>query len=92
VSHHVAVSLPDGRGAMADYRHPIVHVMRRVNQRLMSMSRADAQAASTEDYAILGRWLDAHPEEACSHSHCADHGPALPEHYEPPPYREGTLF
>jgi len=88
----VIVALPDGRAAMADYRHPIVHVMRRVNKRLMTMPRADAQAASADDYAVLGRWLDAHPEEACSPSQCTGHGPALPEPFEPPPYREGTLF
>jgi hypothetical protein len=92
MSHHVAVSLPDGRGAMADYRHPVVHVMQRINQRLMTMNRADAQAESTEDYAILGRWLDNRPDEACTHAYCTLHGPASPDHYVPPPYREGTLF
>lgn len=35
MSYHVAVRLPDGREALADYRQPIVEVMRRVHKRIM---------------------------------------------------------
>jgi hypothetical protein len=78
MSHHVAIGLPDGRTAMADYRHPIVNVMRRVNKRIMT-DRATAAAASAADFEVVARWLDTHPDEACSPAHCAPHGPVSPE-------------
>ena len=53
MSHVVAVRLPDGRRAVADYRDPIVTVMRRVNKRLMA-----GQRGTDEDYRLIGAWLD----------------------------------
>jgi hypothetical protein len=90
-SHHPVIHLPDGRVAMADYRQPVVHVMRRVNNRIASMSRVQAAAESADDHATLGRWLDAHPEQACSHTHCALHGPPNGDPFTPQKYREGVL-
>lgn len=87
MSHHVAITLPDGRLAMADYRQPIVTVMRRINDRLMT-NRTTADALSAADYATLGRWLDTHPGQACSHTRCAPHGPATADPVKLPPYRE----
>lgn len=96
MSHHVGVGLPDGRHALADYRQPITGVMRRINQRLTTMSRRAAEAASAGDFAIIGRWLDQHPEQACTgeqiRAGTCTHPPATAEHFTPPPYREGALF
>lgn len=88
----MAVRLPDGRDVMADYRHPVVGVMRQVLGRRMMMGLNAAEEASAADYAVIARWLDAHPDEACSARHCAMHGPPgdEPPGFRPPPYREGA--
>jgi hypothetical protein len=88
VSHHVSVVLPDGRLASADYRQPIVHVMRRINAALATMTRCP----SADDLAMVARWLDANPDQACTwdqmvHDTCT-HPPATPDEYEPPRYVE----
>jgi hypothetical protein len=97
MSHHVMVGLPDGRAAIADYRQPVTHIMRLVNNWLERRGRQeDPGPKVTEAYAMLGRWLDAHPEEGCTPQQVRDgtctHPEAEPVPFTPPPYREGTLF
>lgn len=95
MSHHVMVSLPDRRELIVDYRQPIVQVMRRVNARL-----ATGQPGTLEDYAVLGRWLDAHPDLVCTMIQVRDgtctHPDATPDHVRLPAYRDpgpdGTLW
>ena len=53
MSHVVAVRLPDGRHAVADYTDPIVKAMRRVNRRL-----GEGTTGADEDYRLIGAWLD----------------------------------
>ena len=60
MSHHVMVRLPDGRIACADYRQPIVVVMRKIN-RQRSQCRPVGSALLDE----VAAWLDEHPEQAC---------------------------
>jgi hypothetical protein len=89
VSHHVSVRLPDGREATADYRQPVVNVMRRHLQRVMDDAErkagAPAKVGSPDDLAdmaLLAEWLDVTPELACDYppgTGCADHGPAQPD-------------
>ena len=62
MSHHVAVRLPDGREAMADYRQPIVHVMQRHNKRLMTdpqnkTGKGVGSQADLDDFAIIAEWF-----------------------------------
>jgi hypothetical protein len=97
MSHHVFVELPDGRQAVADYRQPVTNIMNIVNNWLMIRQRGEEPPPKvTEAYAMLGRWRDTRPEEACTWQQVRDgtcaHGPAEPEPFTPPPYREGTLF
>jgi hypothetical protein len=79
---------PDGREVIADYRQPVVHVIRRAT------SRNDPA-----DWVTLGRWLDSHAKQACTSEQIRDdtctHPPASPEPFTPPKYREqpaSTLF
>ena len=89
MSHHVLVGLPDdlgGQTACADYRQPIVHVMRRINQQL-----ANGKPGRREDYELIREWLEFCPEQACSPRPPFDsctHGPAQPDPgFEPPRYK-----
>jgi len=91
------VGLPDGRAAVADYRQPVTRVMRQVNEWLESRRRDEEPPPEvTEAYAILGRWLDDHPEDGCTMEQVRDgtctHAPAEPGEFTPPPYRDGALF
>jgi hypothetical protein len=61
VSYHVAVGLPDGRDAVADYRQPVTHVMHRINRQL-----AQGKPPKPDDLALVAEWLDHCPEQACS--------------------------
>jgi len=51
---HVHIRLPDGRTAVADYRDPIVPVIRQARGLLPGQSEIDA----------ITRWLDAHFRES----------------------------
>jgi hypothetical protein len=84
--HHVLVRLPDGRDACADYRQPVVTVMRRI---LAACSAG--QLGDNADYALVAEWLDYCPGQACLPS-CTDgpdapHPPADREPVTLPPYR-----
>jgi len=99
MSHHVHVQLLDGRTLMADYRQPVVHVMRRHLQRVQhdyesSGPRQVGCQADLDDMALLAEFLDVTPELACQWppgSGCAPHGPAERDSPRPPRYvRPGT--
>lgn len=67
----MTIRLPDGRDAVADYRLPIVKVMRRVNQRIMldhgnRTGRGPGSARDLADKTEVAQWLSSHPEQACS--------------------------
>jgi len=85
-SHHVSVTLPDGRGATADYRQSIVHVIRRV---LACVGTKDSPDPA--DWDLIGDWLTRHPEQACTaeqvRTGTCTHPPASPEPYTPPRYK-----
>lgn len=94
---HQIVVLRDGRAAIADYRQPINHVMHKVNAWLMEEGhggRSEPPPKVAEAYAVIGRWLDAHPEQACTHEQMrtdtCTHPPATADPYRPPPYRESA--
>jgi hypothetical protein len=90
MSYHVQGTLPDGSSVYADYRQPIVTVMRR--QIAASVAGRPADAADAE---LVAEWAAANPQDVCEipFMNCA-HGPASPEPFTPPPYRPGeqTLF
>lgn len=104
MSHHVAVRLPDGRQAVADYRQPITHVMQRIHHRSVSdpLNRRGHGTGSPDDladYALIAEWLDHCPEQQCppesvmsprGDADCT-HGPAEPGPYKPPPYKRPVL-
>jgi hypothetical protein len=71
---------------MADYRQPVVHVMRRVLRR-----RAEGEEGTPMDYMLLAEWLDNCPEQQCSPARECAHGPAEAGEYHPPPYKRPTL-
>ena len=86
MSHHVAVTLPDGRDAVADYRQPIVHVMRRVHD-----ATSNGQPQNPADLAVIADWLDRFPEQACDMAEvyadaCTGHPPSTAEPFTPPAY------
>ena len=56
---HVAVRLPDGREAVADYRDPVVPAMRKINQALSRCLRPDPGL-----YGPIAAWLDTHREQS----------------------------
>jgi hypothetical protein len=94
MSCHVVVRLPDGRDACADYRQPIVWIMRRVLVRInVPPTNPDRQTGGPDDLAdkaLIAEWLDCCPELACEVG-CDDdngkHPPATREPFTPPPYR-----
>jgi hypothetical protein len=94
MSHHVAVRLPDGRDACADYRQPIVWIMRRCLVRVAhppkDETKREGGPGDLADKALIAEWLDRCPELACEIS-CNDdngkHPPASSEPFTPPPYR-----
>lgn len=90
MSHHVAGARPDGTLVYADYRQPVITVMRRQN-----LASAEGRPADPADAILIAEWAAAHPEDVCKipFTDCK-HGPALPEPFTPPPYRPGerTLF
>jgi hypothetical protein len=89
VSHHVAVALPGGGRAVADYRQPIVLVMRKVNGLIAEHSadkliRGTAPVAAVAAYrtglAVVAAWLEHHPDQACQawpDETACTHGPAI---------------
>jgi hypothetical protein len=64
MSHHVVVRVPDGREAVADYRLPIVKVMRRINRRIGTDAKNGP--ADLRDKQRVTEWLDTSPEQACT--------------------------
>lgn len=87
MSHHVCMSLPDGRAVIADYRQPIVHVIRRWNDRTDQRRKGLCAAEDQADAELLAEFLDCCPHLVCGPEGCAPHGPASPEPYRPPPYQ-----
>lgn len=59
MTHHVVIHLPDDRVACADYREPIVTVMRKINAAL-----ADFRSPDPAHFATVAAWLDQHREQS----------------------------
>ena len=58
--HHVGGTCPDGTHVLADYRLPIVHVMRR---QLAALS--EGRYPSPADAELIGQWAAANPGQVC---------------------------
>ena len=72
MSHHVVVSLPDGRAVRVDWRAEIVPVLRRINVQLeRPIGRRDHAQLGRDDLAAAA-WLDAHPELCCTAAQMRD--------------------
>lgn len=94
MSHHVAITMPDGRRVIADYRQPVVHVMRRILGRgvLTDLSDRQVVAANDRDLALISEALEHAPEMFCiSTAGCTGHGPAEGEIFTPPPYKRPVI-
>lgn len=93
MSHHVGCGFPGEPPSAtvdADYRNPIVNVMRRILAAVADPKREPDPA----DYATVKAWARDYPEQVCHipFTGCT-HPPASPEPYTPPPYQPGdTLF
>ena len=86
--HHVAVWVPArGESVYADYRQPIVSVMRRC-----LAARMDGKDPAPADLELIAEWAELRPEEACTaqaplfEGDCPSHGPAEPGPFTPPKY------
>jgi hypothetical protein len=76
LTYHVCVGLPDGRRAIADYREPVVRIMRRVNDAI-AIAGPGSMAGTPDDYAIIAAWVDANQAQVdrCA-AHLSPNGPA----------------
>ena len=60
MSHHVAVMLPDGRNAVANYDDPIVKVMRRIHMDSIDPKKT----VKDEDNQAVSEWLEANSAQS----------------------------
>lgn len=81
MGHHVSVKLPGGRVVQADYRQPIVHVMRKILVALVERREPDPEL-----YDLVTEWATECPGQVCAPDRCALHGPALALPFTPPRY------
>jgi hypothetical protein len=86
MAHHVAGRLPGGGTVLADYRLPVVTVMRR-----QLAAIAEGRPADPADAELIAGWAAAHPAQVCDPDRraCTHPGagpaPFRPARYEPPP-------
>ena len=60
--HHVMVALPGDRLACADYREPVVKIMRRINR-----ATAEGDPPAQRDLDEVSAWLDDHAVASAMH-------------------------